>query len=160
MVSQTSDRQISVVSHYISLSHVNWSLVPLLPHFSGRVSSQHFSSLLFLPTEKAGQPEEFGPVQLWSDKPERLQRERVQAAAPAHLPGWLWHGGQGSLRLWWRGGRRRCRRWWRWRYEVVLSRLCCSKNKNRYFLVVKSNEQTINEVLSLCWNAPLLFKNN
>lgn len=28
------------------------------------------------------------------------------------------------------------------------------------FLVVKSNEQTVNEGLPLCWNVPLLFKNN
>lgn len=158
MVSQTSDRRISVVSHYLI---VTCKLEPSTITTTFQRQSHHSISLLFLPTEKAGQPEEFGPVQLWSDKPERLQRERVQAAAPAHLPGWLWHGGQGSLRLWWRGGRRRCRRWWRWRYEVVLSRLCCSKNKSRYFfLVVKSNEQTVNEVLPLCWNVPLLFKNN
>lgn len=34
------------------------------------------------------------------------------------------------------------------------------KIRTGIFLVVKSNEQTVNEVLSLCWNAPLLFKNN
>lgn len=74
-------------------------------------------SLFCLLTERFGHSEKPRSVQLRSDKPERIQRQRFQASTPANIPGWLrqrWQRGAGFRRWglrgglgWRRGGRRR-----------------------------------------------------
>lgn len=158
MVSQTSDRRISVVSHYISLSHVNWSLVPLLPHFSDSL----ITAFLFSSCQQK-KLDNLKSLDLFNCEVTNLNdyRESVFKLLPqlTYLDGYDMEDREASDSDGEVDG------------DGVDDdedegmKLCFPVSavvtiRAGIFSVVKSNKQTVNEVLSLCWNAPLLFKNN